>query len=108
MANNYSGAPLFIGNSVLHRRKLAEVINRILGGAVNVTGSVTLTHDATSTTLVDSRINAFSFVTLMPLTANAVTALASVYYSGQTAGQVLINHASSANTDQSFRYLVIG
>jgi hypothetical protein len=91
-----------------HRRKIARAVNRINGGKFNATGSITLRANQTTTTLTDSRIYATSFIWLMPTTANAKTALANVYFTNLLKGSATINHSSSANTDQSFTYLVIG
>lgn len=94
---------------------LADKINRLLRGEINCTqNSVTLRASQTTTTLKDSRIQTNSFIDLMPLTANAATAKANVWFSNfmaanaTTPGSCTINHASSANSDQTFNVLIIG
>jgi hypothetical protein len=91
-----------------HRRKMARAINRINGGKVNATGAVTLRASQTTTTLTDARIFSTSYIDLMPLTAHAAAALSAIWFSAAAKGVITINHASSANTDQSFTYLVVG
>ena len=59
--------------------KIANVLNRALVGKLNNTGTVTLTANAASTTLTNSRIGANSVIILMPTTANAVAALPTTY-----------------------------
>lgn len=74
----------------------------------NVGRTVTLNVSATTTTLQDERIGPNSFIWFMPTTANASTALAGVYVSARQKGRATITHASSANSDQTFTYVVIG
>jgi hypothetical protein len=68
---------------------------------------VTLVANATQSTFQDSRIGPYTFVGLMPATANASDALHSIWITtGQ--GAVTINHASSPNLDQTFIACLIG
>lgn len=87
---------------------LVAFVNRLLLGKLNCSGTITLNTGATNTTLTDHRIGATSFIGFMPQTANAATAHASIYVTGQTKGSATINHASSLNTDQTFRYAILG
>ena len=87
---------------------LVAFVNRMLIGKLNVTGTITLTAGATSTTLTDSRIGSTSYIDFMPTTANAATAKANLYVSARTKGAATLTHALSANTDQTFVYVVIG
>ena len=52
---------------------LANVVNGILDGKVNSTGSVTLANSATTTTLSDDRIGGNSVILFMPTTSDAST-----------------------------------
>jgi hypothetical protein len=85
-----------------------DFVNRLMIGRLNATRDVTLTASATTTTLTDSRLGPNSFIGFMPQTANAKTALANIYVTGRTKGSATINHASSANTDQTFTVLIVG
>lgn len=94
---------------------LGDKVNRLLRGEINCTqNSVTLRASQTTTTLKDPRIQANSFIDAMPLTANAATAKSSIWYSNfvaanaTTPGSCTINHASSANVDQTFNFLIVG
>lgn len=69
---------------------------------VNNGAEITLTPSATSTTLIDARLSAFSVLTFMPKTANAATAKASIWVDGQKKGECTIHHASAVATDQTF------
>lgn len=89
-------------------RSVARVVNDILQGKLNAVMTVTLTQNATSTTLTDPRITASSFVGLMPMTANASGALATTYVSARASGSATFTHANNAQTDRNFVVLVIG
>lgn len=86
-----------------------ERINGLVNGKMNVSDvlTVTLRANQTTTTLIDSRIGYFSHISLEPVTANAATARASLWWTA-TAGAATLNHASNAAVDQTFSYAVLG
>jgi hypothetical protein len=92
------------------QRQTAEVLNGAMDGNLNVVGTVTLTASATSTTLSDRRIGPDSVILAMPTTANAATAQAALYqtYPNATREQAVLNHASSADADQTFAFAILG
>ena len=79
-------------------------------GKLACTGTVTLTANATSTTVADVRAGAFSFVGLSPLTANAASAQAAgnVFLSTRAKQQFVLTHPNSASVDKTFTYVVLG
>lgn len=85
-----------------------DVVNNILRGKLNNTGSLTLTANATTTTLTDERIGANSSIELMPTTANAAGALATTYFNTFADGSCVVNHANAATVDRVFRYTITG
>lgn len=88
---------------------VADRVNRLLNGKLNISDviTVTLNASATTTVLVDSRIGLFSHINLEPVTASAATARASLWY--ETAGgSATLHHASDAAEDQTFSYAVLG
>ncbi|MEC4533083.1 hypothetical protein VSR91_26535, partial [Klebsiella pneumoniae] len=92
-----------------HRRQIAEVANRAMAGKINATTQVTLNANATTTTVKDSRIGAFTYFGFQPTTQDAVTAqISGLYVSAQANGQATLTHASSASTDQPVNLLLIG
>ena len=54
-------------------REIALVVNSILDGKINATGSVTLTASAASTTVTEDRAGSDSVILFMPTTANAAS-----------------------------------
>lgn len=84
-------------------RQLATAININADGQ---TGTVTLTANATSTTLSDPRITPSSVILLMPTTANAAGAIATTYIGSSAIGSATITHANTATADRTFKYTV--
>lgn len=84
------------------------VLNNAMSGKQNVVGEVTLMAGAATTTLDDPLITRASFVGLMPITANAASALSSLYFDPTGSGTVIIHHANNGQTDRQFRYIVMG
>lgn len=87
--------------------RLVYAVNLLIGKA-NCTLDVTLTASATTTTLTDFRIHPGCVLDFMATTANAATAKAAIWVSAIGKGVATINHASSANTDQTFRVSIVG
>lgn len=108
--SSYPVAPETDANEAEHRRKLAKIINSVRGGKMNAVSTVTLTANASSTTLTDSRLTVQSYIGLMPQTANAATALATTYIPASTMlkGSAVIQHANNAQTDRAFTLVIIG
>ena len=91
-----------------HRARIVDAINNILKGKLNNGGELTLTANSATSTLTDIRIGIDSVILIQPTTANAAAALANVYFGTPGDGTVTVNHANNAQTDRSFRYVVIG
>jgi len=93
-------------------RRLAEVLNLALRGALNNSGTVTLTANAATTTLTDARIGFETAVVLVPTTANAAAEIGngtlSISETGRVNGNVVITHANNAQADRTFRFLLSG
>lgn len=88
--------------------QISDVIGNIQAGKLNNTGVVTLTANAASTTLTDSRIGTNSMISLMPTTANAAAALATTYLDTFGKGSCVINHTNDAQTDKTFVFTITG
>ena len=88
--------------------EIARVVNNVLKGKLNKTATVTLTANAATTTLTDSRIGANSVICLMPQTANAAAALGTTYFNTFLNGSCVINHANNAQVDKTFSLTITG
>lgn len=84
------------------------VLNNAMSGKLNVVGELTLAVGAAMTILEDPLITRVSCVNLMPLSANAASALATLYFDPTASGSVVIHHANNTQTDRTFRYAVMG
>jgi len=104
----YQPPPQYLPNSKEHRRQLAQAIALVMAGKMNATSQITLVANVTSTTVVDSRIGAFTWIGLSPLTADAAGAIATTYVSVQQKGQATLTHANTASADRTFALLLIG
>lgn len=104
----YLGVKTFDEDEARHRRELANVLNNVLQGKLNNTGTMTLTANAASTTLTDPRIGANSTVLVMATTSNAAGALSGLYFDTFGDGSCVAHHANDAQTDKTFRYAVLG
>jgi hypothetical protein len=91
-------------------REIALVVNNILDGKLNSTGSVTLTASAASTAVTDERAGYDSVILFMPTTANAASeqAAGGMYVSSRGKQTFTITHANNAQSDRTFAYIIIG
>ncbi len=108
MIAQYRGVTRALTVSLQTLQEICDAVNGILQGKQNISGEVTLTANATTTTLKDVRISGQSVILFMPTTVNAASALSGLYVTARTAGQATLNHASTAATDKSFSYVVLG
>ena len=90
--------------------RAALVIQRLVDGKVNSLGDVTLATNQASTTVSDPRAGPESWIWPIPKTANAATELGNgtLYISGQDKGSFTLVHANNAQTDRTFRYVILG
>lgn len=89
----------------------ARAIQQLAAGRSNAFGTVTLAPaPATSTTVTNQNCAAGTVPILTPTTSNAAAALATTYIPIATVGNgsFVIQHASSAQTDRTFRYALHG
>lgn len=94
-------------------RKIAETVNNLLSGRMNVVLQITLRAGQTTTQVIDARIGAFSALILVPMTTHAAAALYSATSviadpTTRVAGSVTFDHPNSANIDQTFNLVIIG
>jgi hypothetical protein len=87
--------------------RMQSTLNAVVGKTNNV-ADLTLAAGATSTTMVDARLSAFSSLSFTPTTAHAATALGTIFVTNQKNGQATINHASTADTDKTFKVAIHG
>lgn len=86
------------------------IINQLIRGRNNATGSVTCTASATSTVVSNGNVTANDTVLLSPMTANAAAEVGAgtAYVSAVADGSFTVTHANAGSTDRTFRYAVFG
>lgn len=95
-------------------RDVVQVVNGVMLGKTNNTGTVTLTaNQATTTvTVASGLIGQDSVILFSPTTANAATeyAAGSMYVSTRDVlnNQFTITHVNNAQADRTFSYVFIG
>lgn len=90
-------------------REISEVVNNIMNGKTNNTGTVTLAvASATTTTINDERIGYNSIITFMPTTANAASELTNLYVSAKTKGSATLTHSANVSADKTYSYIIVG
>jgi len=104
---NESPAALF-----RHAQQTASAVRLAMAGKLNATGSITLTANAATTALNDSRLTVDSVVLFDPTTANAAAELAAGTLYVLTANRNnlawTLTHANAASADRTFRYVILG
>lgn len=89
-------------------QRVAESINGLIDGKLDVTGTLTLADGATSTVVLDNKFESNMVPVLTPTTANAAGALATTYLSARAKGSFTLTHANNAQTDKTFLYVRLG
>jgi hypothetical protein len=90
--------------------RVVQVVRQLIEGRSNATGVVTLATGVTSTTVAAATAAPGATVHLTPATAHAAAAYATTYVqqTDVTAGQFVITHDNSAQTDRTFYYEIRG
>jgi hypothetical protein len=91
-------------------REISQVVNNLLDGKSNNTGTFTCTASAATTAVTDFRAGKSSIILLMPQTANAAAEVGNgtIYVSTRAKQSFTVTHANNAQTDRTFGYVVIG
>ena len=98
--------PNYLADQAEWIRRASRVVNNLLIGKTNNTGTVTFTVSATTTTITDSRIGFDSTILFMPTNATAAGEVG-FYVSSQTQGSAVVTHAFDSRT-RTFKFVVIG
>lgn len=100
--------PTFQQDEQRHRQAISRWSLEINQGHIQCVGNVTLAVAAASTVVIDQRVGINSYIGLMPMTANALSAAPTCFVSTIGDGTFTITHGSSAAADKQFRYAVLG
>lgn len=89
-------------------RDTAFLLEQLLRGKINSTGTLTLTSSSTLTVIYNPLVSGASFITLAPLTAEAADE--PWFIAAQSAGSnFTVSHSVGASaTDRIFAYAILG
>jgi hypothetical protein len=109
---SYNNMPKHNPDPIEWLRRTEPVVNGLMQGKSNNYGTVTLTANAASTTVTEApnRISSSCVILFMPTTSNAAVANQTMYVSNRDPAnnQFTITHANNAQSDKTFRYVIIG
>ena len=92
--------------------RVVAALRQLIAGRSNAAGTVTLSPNATSTTVAAPNCAASSEIFLFPRSANAAAEVknGTLYVAASTVANksFVITHANNAQTDRTFSYLAIG
>lgn len=102
--------PGYVLNSGIHRQQISAYLREAHQGHLGNTGTVTLGTSVAATSVIDTRVGAFSFIGFMPTTANGAAELAggTMYVSSRSAEGFTITHANTTTADRTFVYAILG
>ncbi|AFB70777.1 hypothetical protein MTPG_00026 [Methylophilales phage HIM624-A] len=93
-------------------RQVAEIVNNLVEGKSNNTGTVTLPHGSgggsATYTVNDERAGFNSVILFMPLSNTSAGKLTSIYVSSRSKGSFVITYNDSGSTDIELAYVIIG
>ena len=88
-------------------REISEVVNNLVEGKSNNTGSFSTTVSTTTTTLSNERIGFNSVIVFMPLDLNSAAELKDVYFDNFAQGSCTVHHGSHG-VSRNYRYIIVG
>ena len=88
-------------------RSVAEIVNNLVEGKSNNTGSFSTTVSTTSATLSDERIGFNSVILFMPLDHNSSQELKDVYFDNFAQGSCTVHYGNHA-VARNYRYIIVG
>ncbi len=107
-----TGSGLYLNRAEKDQGRVNDVVRQLIEGRSNAVGTVTLAHDgaATTTTVTAATCGPNSIVFLSPMTAHAASALSGTYVKASdiSAGQFIVTHAATSNSDVTFGWVCLG
>ena len=88
-------------------RDISTVVNGLIEGKSNNTGSFSTAVSTTTTTLSDERIGFNSVIVIMPLDSNSAAELIDVYFDTFAQGSCTVHHGSHG-VARNYRYIIVG
>lgn len=109
MTESYPIAPNNPKPTEAYLKALVGIVNNIMRGKQNNTGSVTLNASATTTAVTNIFCGGNSTIHLSPTTANAAAEIGNgTLYITAAKQSFTITHANNAQTDRTYSYTIHG
>src|SRR5512139_1282799 len=100
---------LWLATAESNQQRVNKVIQQLMEGRSNATGTVTLSTDLTSTTVTARTCGANTAIFMFPQTSIAQSsASAYVPSTDVTKGSFIVHHSSSTSTDRIFFWVALG
>ena len=99
---------LWLATQETNQERQNKVIQQLMEGRSNATGTVTLSTGATSTSVTARTAGRDTAIFLFPQTLTATSASAYVPSTDVTARNFIVHHSSSTSTDRTFYFVALG
>lgn len=96
-----------LGDEREHRRKIAQKLNGVLRGGINVTLDVVVTANALTTTVTDVRISPFCWIGAMALDTTGSADVVGLFFDTFKTGSCVMHHRSAPGV-RSLRLCILG
>lgn len=90
------------------KRFVAEQFRNVNNARLDWVGDLTLRNGQTTTTYSDTRVTLNSVMVWQPVTAHAAASMNNLYMSAIQSGQIILTHSNTADTDKTYRFVIIG
>lgn len=102
--------PPYLADTEQWKRLASTWMRQASQGNLACTSTVTLHSGTASTVVTDFRVGGYSFISFMPMTANAASEVAAgtMFVSSLSKGAFTITHANNGGGDRTYTYCVIG
>lgn len=100
--------PYIQANKDFQDINVRTILNDSRKGKLNCVGEISLTKDATATSISDDLITTISALFFTAKTSEAASKLNTLWYSATSEGLVVLNHASTSTSTVMYDFIVIG
>lgn len=102
--------PPYLTDTEQWKRLASSWMRQAAQGNLAVAANVTLHSGTAQTVVTDYRAGGYSFISFMPMTANAASEVAAgtMFVSSLSKGAFTITHANNGGGDRTFTYCILG
>ena len=89
-------------------RVVAEILNNVMNGKTNNSGTFTLAVDVTETTIANERAGFDSVILFSPITKSAANEVRHTWIKAKGKSNFTIGHRITSKTDVTYDYIIVG